>query len=488
MGQTDPRTLVSKGRLWEVFGFSDNHFTALELTKRFSALRAATADPAVRAALEKAFSILNAPRTRQQYVRSRTAMDRVREQLGDALYSENEDAIWTEIWEWAVERGVSPDEEIIDAVVERFRLPVSPRGSRPDTRSVATAQAILVDARCQSCGRSDHSLRLAVFPYVVSIVIVAFRRAADAGVYCQTCRYRKSLKWGLITSFTGWWSLWGFFWTVKALIDNGRGGSMPEEENRGFLAQFAWASATLGKIAQAKSALRDLRSYGADEESSRLALQLHEEYPEVQPLSSNGFRYGFLGMVLSVVATYSLIGMLVFGFPGGASAGAPSVPESAQGDSAPSQSPPEVDSADDEAGMSEGPDNSEADETAEPPEEDMSESGEAQSPPAPDNEPSFANPPDDSYVAWSDNSEWVTYDSVQAEGTVRNTHDVWTIIDVHIEVEFLDSSGNTVGAERVVVQPSTIEPQGLGLYRALVDAPSDADRAQTGLLWYWEPP
>src|SRR5258708_1818339 len=85
--------------------------------------------------------------------------------------------------------------------------------------------AQLATYACQRCGRTDPALRLAVFPWVVSIVIMSFKRAA-VGIYCPSCRSSEKWKYIAISALFGWWGFpWGLFWTLEALAHSG---SLPQ--------------------------------------------------------------------------------------------------------------------------------------------------------------------------------------------------------------------------------------------------------------------
>ena len=80
---------------------------------------------------------------------------------------------------------------------------------------------------CQVCGRQDETLRIVVFPYVVSLLFVTFRRAFG-GLWCR----RHALQWQTIASFitasVGWFGIpFGFFFTPVALLKLAGGATCP---------------------------------------------------------------------------------------------------------------------------------------------------------------------------------------------------------------------------------------------------------------------
>jgi hypothetical protein len=66
---------------------------------------------------------------------------------------------------------------------------------------------------------------------------------------------------------------------------------MPEEENRDLLSQLAWTNAVLGRIGEAKAAIRDSLQFGVSEPTQRFKEELDRTYPTVQPTVAAGFRF-----------------------------------------------------------------------------------------------------------------------------------------------------------------------------------------------------
>ena len=82
--------------------------------------------------------------------------------------------------------------------------------------------------KCKRCGKSDSSIKFAFFPYVVSILVLSFRRAWS-GVFCEECRKKEMLKAKLISLLLGWWGIpWGVIWTIKVLFFESNEGIIPE--------------------------------------------------------------------------------------------------------------------------------------------------------------------------------------------------------------------------------------------------------------------
>lgn len=179
----------------------------------------------------------------------------------------------------------------------------------------ASAIAFAQQARCQGCGRFDHTLRIAVFPYVFSLLIMSFKRG-EAGIFCESCRSSKSTKWGVISLLFGPWGVpWGIFWTLESLITNLRKGKTPKQENRGFILQLAWVQVILGNISEARATLNDLLGYGHNQDTQNLEDYLVTHHPEVTPIPSkmHDLRLGFIAIVLAILAIYGFVGFQIFG-------------------------------------------------------------------------------------------------------------------------------------------------------------------------------
>ena len=89
---------------------------------------------------------------------------------------------------------------------------------------------------CEACGRVDETLRATVFQYVVSIIVVSFRRGGGAGVLCSSCRARNVIMYTLLSLLLGPWGLpWGLLWTLEAVAVNLSGGRQPREVNAPLL-------------------------------------------------------------------------------------------------------------------------------------------------------------------------------------------------------------------------------------------------------------
>ncbi|MBE9479729.1 MAG: tetratricopeptide repeat protein, partial [Chloroflexi bacterium] len=134
---------------------------------------------------------------------------------------------------------------------------------------------------CEICGRQDETLRLVILPYVVSLLVVTFRRAWT-GVWCSRHRNERRVLAGLITALAGWVGIpWGFIYTPMALISLAKGGDQPADENARLLQQLA--EDTL-KTGDPQAAIRILEEALKLKEDAAIRLQLQELYSRY-PLS-----------------------------------------------------------------------------------------------------------------------------------------------------------------------------------------------------------
>jgi hypothetical protein len=103
---------------------------------------------------------------------------------------------------------------------------------------------------------------------------------------------------------------------------------------------------------------------------------------------------------------------------------------------------------------------------------------------------SMPTPPSDSFILFEDNSAWKdeVSDIVTISGTVTNTHSEWSIVNVNVELEAIDTKGDTVKTFSVPVAPGKLTPGGQGVYDTTITVPTTCVRVKPFLSWEWEPP
>ena len=111
--------------------------------------------------------------------------------------------------------------------------------SRAATRLHIPSVSLRETPACSICGRQDETLRIVVYPFVISLVIVTFRRAF-AGLWCSAHRNQRLTFASLITVTLGWLGIpYGFLYTPVALLKLAQGGDQPAELNAEMLSVLA---------------------------------------------------------------------------------------------------------------------------------------------------------------------------------------------------------------------------------------------------------
>ena len=124
------------------------------------------------------------------------------------------------------------------------------------TTDGASGHGTTEQCRCEKCGRVDPTLRVTVFTWVVSLLVVTYRHGW-AKILCARCRTKYALLFDLQNFFMGWWGIpFGVFWTLQALWYNSLGGQQPEENNALFLAGLGYEFHRKGDLKAAASALK----------------------------------------------------------------------------------------------------------------------------------------------------------------------------------------------------------------------------------------
>ncbi|MDB6121987.1 MAG: cbpA [Pedosphaera sp.] len=99
---------------------------------------------------------------------------------------------------------------------------------------------------CEKCGREDASLRITVLWKVWGFWSYS-QKEPKQFVLCSRCRVKKSLLYNAYTVTLGWWSIFGFFWTLESLWLNAHGGEQPKENNAHLLHALAYQLYRKGK-------------------------------------------------------------------------------------------------------------------------------------------------------------------------------------------------------------------------------------------------
>ncbi|MDB6022000.1 MAG: heat shock protein 40 [Pedosphaera sp.] len=107
---------------------------------------------------------------------------------------------------------------------------------------------------CERCRQVDSSLRIGAV-WVVFSFITYSRKISAVKILCVRCRVVETLAASAVTLVLGWWSLWGIFWTMEALVANAFGGDQPEENNGALLKALSHQLYRTGNAQEAYAAL-----------------------------------------------------------------------------------------------------------------------------------------------------------------------------------------------------------------------------------------
>lgn len=83
---------------------------------------------------------------------------------------------------------------------------------------------------CNGCGAISAQPRYVRYVRVISVAIASFR-SQPGGVFCVSCASKRLFINTLFTGAVGWLGIWGFFWSLGALLTNLRGGIKPPDLN-----------------------------------------------------------------------------------------------------------------------------------------------------------------------------------------------------------------------------------------------------------------
>ena len=97
----------------------------------------------------------------------------------------------------------------------------------PTTRAT---EADFDPVTCNGCGAISAQPRYVQFVRIISVGIASFR-SQPGGVFCVSCACKRLFINTLLTGAVGWLGIWGFFWSLGALLTNLRGGIKPPDLN-----------------------------------------------------------------------------------------------------------------------------------------------------------------------------------------------------------------------------------------------------------------
>lgn len=186
------------------------------------------------------------------------------------------------------------------------------RGRQATTRRAPPEVVVpgLANLACSVCRRQDETLRVVVYPYVVSIIAMTFRRNF-AGLWCWRHAALYHILATLLTATLGWFGIpWGFLFTPIALLTLAQGGKRPADLNFRVLSDLARHKLGQGKPHEATRCFEAALRF-KDTESTRDELaRLYREYG-APPSAGGGLQLLlFTGALLAAALLGFVIGVL----------------------------------------------------------------------------------------------------------------------------------------------------------------------------------
>jgi hypothetical protein len=128
---------------------------------------------------------------------------------------------------------------------------------------------------CSRCGQVTAQPRYILFRHVKSL-FWSSQRGTVRGIFCRACADRTAILASTTTWILGWWSPTGPYWTVRALLNNLRGGEKPPTDNLWVLLHQARAFLGRGDRVVARALAEQALEFAQDEdERVRIAGLLH---------------------------------------------------------------------------------------------------------------------------------------------------------------------------------------------------------------------
>jgi hypothetical protein len=145
-------------------------------------------------------------------------------------------------------RGETKHEEPVREAPKQDTHTETKAEPRARTSTAAGEQAAI----CK-CGKITAQPRYIIFDLVWGRINKLQRRGLS-GIYCRSCADRTAVRASLITWIAGWWAPHGPKETVKALINNIRGGRKPADRNARLLMRQSRAFRARGEMELARNA------------------------------------------------------------------------------------------------------------------------------------------------------------------------------------------------------------------------------------------
>jgi len=171
--------------------------------------------------------------------------------------------------------------------------------------------------QCDICGRKDSSLRVTIFIYVVSLFYVSWKKGWGK-ILCNKCRIKYAILWNLEVWFLGWWSIYGFFFSIEAIFKNIKGGIQPEENNSSLLSILAYDFYLKNDYEEAYKAITNSLKYKFSKEAKDFQNYLANliEKPKKVSItdrifSANPLYFSVPSLLITLLATIFLISISI---------------------------------------------------------------------------------------------------------------------------------------------------------------------------------
>jgi len=138
---------------------------------------------------------------------------------------------------------------------------------------------------CQKCGRQDETLRLVIFPFVFSLVVITFRRSFK-GLWCRTHQRQQQLIAGLISALFGWIGIpFGIIYAPISILQLAKGGIQPADPNIQILSILAEDKINKGDVTTATRCLEECLKFRDSVEIKKRLNQIRSIYgAEAEPI------------------------------------------------------------------------------------------------------------------------------------------------------------------------------------------------------------
>ena len=163
---------------------------------------------------------------------------------------------------------------------------------------------------CSVCGRQDETIRSVVYPFVISVIVITFRRALS-GTWCAKHRSQNKLLASLLTATLGWIGIpFGLIYTPAALYKLARGGDQPQGINGDNLKNIGFLKMQGNDPDGAIRCFEESLKFKEDEQVISSIRQIRERAPRDSHPTRSGNAGAYLGMIFGAFLIGFVIGIL----------------------------------------------------------------------------------------------------------------------------------------------------------------------------------